>query len=317
MTPCVSVIVPLYNKERYINRCLEAVLSQSLSDFELIVVNDGSTDQGPAKVEQVSDPRVKLVHQVNAGPGAARNRGVELAAAPLVAFLDGDDAWHPDYLRESVAWMERVSEDVASVTWGMRIFPQDYTTEQRWTNLHIPQGEFRATPETSFRVIVAMLANMLPSSTVVRRKTFLELGGYYAKYRCLYSEDAYLYLNLLLHYGAAFDYRPLTLRYEDASELAVNQKGVRPIEPFLLDPGDLERDCPAPLRPLLRQVLTARALKTASVYGYWGQSQKAREIFARFASAGDWSRPYFAAAVLGCTPVGGWIGGLARKVHRG
>jgi Glycosyl transferase family 2 len=319
MIPRISVVLPLYNKARYIERCLGSLLAQSFDGFEAIVVNDGSTDEGPALFEAMSerlrDPRLRMVSQPNAGPGAARNRGVELAAGPLVAFLDADDAWHVDYLRESLDWMDQLDNDVASLTWGMRIFPQGETTEKRWRKYGIERGVFRATPATSYRVIVGMLANMLPSSTVVRREAFLRLGGYYAKYRCVYSEDAYLWLRLLMLYGAAFDPRPLTYRYEDASELAVNVKGVRPIEPFLLDPAGLERDCPPKLQPLLRQVLAARALKTASVYGYWGKWRQAQEVFRRFASAGDWRLPYFATALVGCTPAGGWISGVIRTVQ--
>jgi len=316
--PKVSVIVPLYNKAPYIDRCLDAILGQSFADFEAIVVNDGSTDGGEARVQQRSqqDARIRLVAQSNAGPGAARNHGARLAQGQLLAFLDSDDAWHQDYLKESVAWMDRIGPEVATLTWGMMLYPGGRSTEQAWKTLEIPQGVWRATPATPARIIVAMLANMLPSSTVARKSIFDQLHGYYERDRCVYSEDAYLYLNILLRFSAAFDHRPLTIRYEDASELARNLKGVRPIEPFLTDPDDLERGCPAPMRPLLREVLSARALKTASVYGYWGRPHQARKLVRRFVSARDWRRPYFLTALLGCTPVGGWAGWLARAASR-
>jgi hypothetical protein len=314
--PRISIIVPLYNKAGYIARCLDAILGQSFQDFEVIVVNDGSTDGSVAIVERRQDARVRLVSQKNAGPGAARNHGVRLAQSPLVAFLDADDAWTEDYLEESVAAMARAAPDVASLTWGMRIYPRGESTERRWRELGIPAGVFRAGPATAARIIVAMLANMLPSSTVMRKSIFEELGGYYAKYRCVYSEDAWLYLKSLLRYAAVFDPRPLTLRFEDASELATNLKGVRPIEPFLEDPESLERDCPLPMRPLLREVLARRALKTASVYGYWGENRQSRRIVGRFISPEDWRLPYFFTAMMGCTPLGGWAGRLARAASR-
>jgi len=313
--PAVSVIVPLYNKAAYIDRCLDAILAQSFTDFELIVVNDGSTDGGEEAVALRKDARVKLVSQANAGPGAARNHGARLATAPLLAFLDGDDAWHPDYLKESVAEMRRL--EAVSLTWGMNIYPRGESTARRWTVRGIPEGVFRARFDSDAGVIIAMLANMLPSSTVMRKEIFEELGGYYAKYRCVYSEDAWLYLKLLLRYPAAFDSRPLTWRFEDASELAVNVRGARPIEPFLLDPESVTEGCPEPMRPLLREVLARRALKTASVYGYWGESGKSRELLRRFVSAKDWRLPWFAAALASCTPLSGWAGGIARAAgHR-
>src|SRR5436305_6569131 len=117
--PKISVIVPLYNKACYIDRCLDSILSQSFPDFEVIVVNDGSTDGGETMVERRRDARVRLVSQENRGPGAARNHGVRLAQSPLAAFLDGDDAWSEHYLKESVQWMDRAGADVASLTWGM------------------------------------------------------------------------------------------------------------------------------------------------------------------------------------------------------
>jgi glycosyltransferase involved in cell wall biosynthesis len=314
--PKISVVVPLYNKASYIGRCLDSILIQSFSDFEVIVVNDGSTDGSETVVERFRDARVRIVSQDNAGPGSARNHGVRLAQSPLVAFLDGDDAWNEDYLKESVAWMDRAGPDVASLTWGMKIYPRGESTELRWKELGIPPGVFRATPATPAKLIVAMLANILPSSTVMRKSIFDSLGGYYASYRCVYSEDAYLYLKTLLKHSVAFDYRPLTIRFEDASELANNLKGVRPVEPFLVDPEGLQHDCPEAMRPLLRMVLARRALKTASVYGYWGEAGVSRRIVRRFVSPQDWRLPYFFTAMAGCTPLGGWAGWLARAATR-
>ncbi len=315
--PAVSVIVPLYNKAAYIDRCLDAILGQTLTDFDLIVVNDGSTDGSEKAVERRRDSRVRLVSQANAGPGAARNHGARLAESPLLAFLDGDDAWHPDYLKESVERMRSLAAEAVSLTWGMNIYPRGESTARRWKDRGIPEGIFRARPDGDAHVIIAMLANMLPSSTVIRKRIFEELGGYYAKNRCVYSEDACLYLRLLLRYSAAFDSRPLTYRFEDASELAVNVKGARPIEPFLVDPESVTDGCPAAMRPLLREVLARRALKTASVYGYWGEFQKSRELFRRFVSAKDWRLPWFAIGLAGCTPLSGWAGGIARAAgHR-
>src|SRR5258708_2497823 len=100
--PRISVIVPLYNKAVYIDRCLDAILHQSLSDFEVIVVNDGSTDGSEKAVGNRRDSRLRLISQANAGPGAARNKGASFADSPILAFLDGDDSWHEDYLKLSV-----------------------------------------------------------------------------------------------------------------------------------------------------------------------------------------------------------------------
>lgn len=93
-----SVVIPLYNKVKYIQRALDSVLAQTFEDFEVIVVNDGSTDGSEKVVEQYANARVRLVHQKNAGECAARNRGIDEARTDLVAFLDADDEWLPGFL---------------------------------------------------------------------------------------------------------------------------------------------------------------------------------------------------------------------------
>ncbi len=93
-----SIVIPLWNKEREIERAINSVLRQNYPNFELIVIDDGSTDKGPMIVSEIKDPRVKLFRQANSGVSCARNRGVQRASGELVAFLDADDAWRPDFL---------------------------------------------------------------------------------------------------------------------------------------------------------------------------------------------------------------------------
>lgn len=94
----ISVVIPLYNKEKQIAFTLQSVLNQSFQNFEVVIVNDGSTDGSVAEVEKFSDSRIRLIHQKNAGVSAARNRGIEEAKSDLIAFLDADDEWKPEYL---------------------------------------------------------------------------------------------------------------------------------------------------------------------------------------------------------------------------
>src|SRR5712692_9736802 len=108
----VSIVVPLYNKAPYVRRALDSIAAQTFSDFEVIVVDDGSTDDGPSVVANYGDSRVRLVRQPNAGPGAARNAGLAQTQGELIAFLDADDEWLPTYLEESVRQLEESGADV-------------------------------------------------------------------------------------------------------------------------------------------------------------------------------------------------------------
>lgn len=94
----ISVVIPLYNKEKQIAHTLQSVFNQTFQNFEVVIVDDGSTDGSVAEVEKLSDSRIRLIHQKNAGVSAARNRGIEEAKGDLIAFLDADDEWKPEYL---------------------------------------------------------------------------------------------------------------------------------------------------------------------------------------------------------------------------
>lgn len=96
--PRFSVVVPLYNKEKSIERTVSGVLAQTFPDFELVIVDDGSTDGSVDIVRSITDPRIRLVQQPNGGPSAARNTGVRHTKADWVVFLDADDELTPDAL---------------------------------------------------------------------------------------------------------------------------------------------------------------------------------------------------------------------------
>ena len=95
----VSVIMPAYNSEVYIRESIDSVLAQTFADFELIVVDDGSTDTTAAIAESYSDSRIRLIRQPNRGVSVARNTGLEASQGQFITFLDSDDLYYPDFLK--------------------------------------------------------------------------------------------------------------------------------------------------------------------------------------------------------------------------
>ena len=118
--PTVSVVIPTYNRAHVVHRAIDSVLGQTFADFELIVVDDGSTDGTEAVLSTYTDPRIRyLVQLVNRGVSAARNRGIKEARGEFVAFLDSDDEWFPEKLERQVNRFRRAPDNVGLVYCGV------------------------------------------------------------------------------------------------------------------------------------------------------------------------------------------------------
>ena len=172
-----SVVIPLYNKQQTIDRAVRSVLNQTVQDFEIVVVNDGSTDRGPEVVEAITDPRIRLVHQMNQGVSAARNRGVAESKAELTAFLDADDFWEPGFLEE-------ISVLCGSYP-GCGIYATRYSFcrgEDRWPAIvrllsGLDEGD-RGLLRDYFKVASISHPPVCSSATCVRKGALLEVGGF-------------------------------------------------------------------------------------------------------------------------------------------
>lgn len=312
--PLVSVVVPLYNKASYVTRALESIAAQTISDFETIVVDDGSTDGSGDVVAGVSDSRFRLIRQTNAGPGAARNRGLREAQAPYVAFLDADDRWLPNFLAENVSILER-NPAAAAVCGGWYEDPGGAFAPRWWRDCRIDEGLVAISPSTRTQDLVAMIAYTNPSTMLSRTESVRRWGGFYEE-GCRYGEDVTLWLRMFLNEPFYFHEQKLVTMDVLASELCRNYRTVRPVEPFLVDERILVDVCPAPLVPVLRRFLKARACKTAAVLGFWGEWRRANELARRFITPRDWQTPLFGLAVLSSSPFVTPIGWAARSLAR-
>ena len=207
--PKVSVIIPLYNKAPYIKRALDSVFAQTVQDFEVIVVNDGSKDGGEKIVEEYGDSRIRLINQENQGVSAARNHGVDAARAELVAFLDADDEWLPEFL-ETILRLREKWPDAGmyySNSWrlidGVRV-SNDVNT-----------GKEEGIIKNYFRDC-ALHGHCIDTICVaVQRNVFLSLGGFDSSF--VFFEDYDLWDRIAYYYPIAYTPTPLAIYHTEES----------------------------------------------------------------------------------------------------
>ena len=125
--PAVSVIIPVYKSEKCLEKAVNSVLNQSFSDFEILLVDDGSPDNSLALCQKLSsqDPRIKALHKENGGICSARNFGIDHASGKYIAFLDHDDEYMPGYLEENLALLEKYEADYVKFGKIYRRFDDD------------------------------------------------------------------------------------------------------------------------------------------------------------------------------------------------
>lgn len=311
--PRFSVVVPLFNKAATVRRTLDSIAAQSFPDFEVLVIDDGSTDGSADLVRAHPDPRIRLIEQANAGPGAARNRGIGESRAEWIAFLDADDTWRPDYLTGHLELLAAFPA-VSVAACGYHEFPAGRSTEALWRERGLRDGLVRVEPHTPPMEAVHLLAFLSPCTTIARREVLLRYGGFYEQ-RCRYGEDAWLWLQVMLNEPLALRLAPRVDVHFEASGLSNNRARHSPIEPFLEHPEPMEAACPGSLRPLLHQLLAIRAFKRACVLGYWGQWREAGRLRRRYSFPGCWRLPYYWPARAAATPFAGWAGASWRRLQ--
>jgi glycosyltransferase involved in cell wall biosynthesis len=180
----VSVIIPAYNYADFLASAIQSVLRQDHPDFELLVIDDGSTDGTAALVAGLTDPRIRYVHQANAGLSAARNTGIRLARHPLVAFLDADDEWLPTHLSSAVAAFRRLDPSFALVAAGSARIDSSGNPLSAYPLLPAD----REVPVSD----IIIKTRFMPSSVVVRREVFEECGLFDTSLRSSEDRDMWI-----------------------------------------------------------------------------------------------------------------------------
>lgn len=209
----ISVIIPLYNKQATAARAIRSVLAQESVDKEVIVVDDGSTD-GSAQVAQAFGAGVVYIRQANAGPSAARNRGVAASRFPWVMFLDADDELAPGALRDHVRCRERFP-DVQATFGSFRVLQGDVVEREE-----LIHGRLPADPDDGgCRRVDRFLSRLVPAqqSCCVDRWLYDAIGGYDERLRCWERSDFHFRVLLRARAVAVSD-RMHLIKHQDVPE---------------------------------------------------------------------------------------------------
>lgn len=209
----ISVIIPLYNKEKSIKSTIESVLAQTYKDFELVIVNDGSIDESASIVKEILDDRIRLINKNNEGVSSARNTGILAAKGEYIAFLDGDDLWDKMYL-ETLANLiyEYPNATIYGIGYGWINNGNRAVTRFRYPN--------------TYRGYVSHVWNNYPScwtgsSSSSSRDNLIKAGLFDA--RMTHGEDIDMWWRLLLMGRGAVDCTPLAWYRQDSENRAMHK----------------------------------------------------------------------------------------------
>lgn len=278
----VSVVIPLYNKEKFIERALSSVLAQTYEPLEIIVVDDGSTDEGAKRVQKCNDTKIVLIRQENKGPGAARNAGLSMAKGKYISFLDADDEWYPSFLRTGISYLENCERDVTVVATGYLQFPAMRLSSK---GLEYLKGVYEVTPETEVNLVADIEKFVHMGFSIVRTDVARKWGGYFDGFKCLRGEDTYFFLKLLFNETIGIIPDPYGLYHTEASDLfGCGYKTTPPLSVYLTHPDDIIASCPPDKRHILNAYLSLRAIKNAVIYSKLGEKKKAVELLNRYCS---------------------------------
>ena len=199
----VSVVIPAYNRARFLPECLESVLGQTFRDFEILVIDDGSTDNTPEVVAAYCPP-VRYVCQENQGMIAAYNKGIELARGEYIAILDSDDVLLEDALRLRVDIMDRYPE--VGFSYGQAHIIDE---ESRMLRLRRRRSKGPFVWQGKEEIGRLLLGNYIPCSTVMIRRSCFEVVGLFDSTFRQGSEDFDMWLRLAKRYDVAYIDKPL------------------------------------------------------------------------------------------------------------
>lgn len=206
MTPKVSVIMPVYNGQAYLEQALNSMLAQSFQDWELVVIDDGSTDSTPNILARYTDSRIKVIHQDNSGEASARNMGLDHAKGDYIAFLDADDYYFPNALKDLSSFLECRSEYGVAYSNGEIC---DSNNQQIMTLSEIRPGFF--TGDILDQLVLSSSVITVPVCTMTRRSVIFEHSIQFDR-NLVIGPDWDFWIQLAVHTGFGY-LDSMTCRY--------------------------------------------------------------------------------------------------------
>ncbi|HTS07798.1 MAG TPA: glycosyltransferase family A protein [Candidatus Eisenbacteria bacterium] len=288
MNPKVSVVIPTYNRAEKVQGAIESALAQTLSDLEVIVVDDGSSDETNEVLQHTFGDRIRYFAQANQGASVARNRGIEEARGEWIAFLDSDDEWEQDKLEWQFKALERFAPECGACYTDVRFFNHEETRTmfQMAERGDAHEGAMGVNPNVLKLLVRPGGAGMVVclSSIMARADAVRSTGGFDPK--LLYSQDSEMLFRLALHTGFCYVNRPL-VRF-DRSPAELRHVGVSALwnnMDFFLEDSQLRLEgllglgdrVPPRIRNLIREQLAAIHSGWANWYLAGGEYAKARE----------------------------------------
>ncbi|MFD0991434.1 glycosyltransferase family 2 protein [Mariniflexile jejuense] len=207
MTPFLSIVIPLYNKETFIANTIKSVLQQTFQDFEIIVVDDGSTDNSYQIVSSLDNEKITLIKQENQGVSVARNFGIQKAKANYIALIDADDIWYPNHLFELKKQMD--------------LFPEAGLYCNNYEVFHnekvCKKAAFNFSYDTECLIVEdyfkASIINSVAWTSAIgfSKENFTNLGGFNTNYKT--AQDLDLWIRFALNYKVSFN-PTITMSYK-------------------------------------------------------------------------------------------------------